>query len=316
VRTLCVVILNYGTPDLAIACAKSALADLGGIDGEVIVVDNASPDDSVARLEAWRAVLPEDDPVRILRAPRNGGYASGNNLGVAAAEAEFYALLNSDTLVRPGAFAALIRTMRADAKIGIAGPQLIGPQGARIISRFRVPTPMTEFVDATGTDVFYRLFRRHVVPISDDESDAPHWIGFPCILLRRAMLDEVGRLDEGYFMYFEDIDFCRRAAAKGWRVAHERSAVVDHFCGRSSRVEDKLAGRARLPAYYYASRRRYYTTWFGGAGYVAANLLWYAGRAASYLRILALRRPAPVCKGRATDMWGGAKAGQGAGSSA
>lgn len=302
---LAVIILNYGTPDLAIAAAESVLKDLPA-NSRLVLVDNASPDDSRARFAAWRRNLGESAPVDTVLSPTNGGYSGGNNLGLKTLAAEHYLLLNSDAIVRPGALPRLLATMAGDRRIGILGPLLIGPDNKPLTSRFRTPTPLTEFVDASGTDIFYKMFRGHVVPIDgNDPTVEPGWIGFPCIMLRGAMIEEIGYLDERYFMYFEDIAYCRRAARAGWKLAQNLDAVVDHFCGKSSQVEEKADLKKRLPAYYYASRARFYRDEYGAAGFLAANLFWYAGRLASYLRVLTLRRPTKVCEARGLDIWTG-----------
>jgi hypothetical protein len=300
---LSVIVLNYGTPELAIAAARSALADLEAIEGGVVLVDNASPDDSVARLTAWRATLAETAPIRIVRSPGNLGYAGGNNVGIKTSAADFYVLLNSDTLVKKGTFGAMLAGMDADPKLGILGPKIVDETGREQVSRFRRHSPLGEFVEATGTDIFYRLFRSAVVPIFPGEAAAHDWIGFPCVMLRGRMVDDIGLLDEGYFLYFEDGDYCRRAAKAGWRIGHTAKGEVAHFIGGSSKIEEKRLAGKRLPAYYYASRTRYFRKWYGGAGYVAANLLWYLGRAASLLRILTLKAPTRTIEGRARDIW-------------
>lgn len=301
---VCVVILNYGTPALTISCAESVLSDLGQVDGEVIIVDNASPDDSFDQFAAWHDSKPKSAPIKLVRSENNGGYSSGNNQGIKAGNADFFVLANSDTVVKPDALKVLINQMRADPKIGILGPQLLGPEGNPIISRFRHLTPFGEFLRATGMKFFFDRFPRHVIPVEDHEPEsAMQWVGFPFIMFRRSMIEEIGLLDERYFMYFEDSAYCRRASAHGWRIAHCKEAVVQHFCGQSSKVEDRAAANKRLPAYYYASRARYLISHYGRRGFVAANLFWYLGRCVSYLRLLALKSPNKACAGQANDIW-------------
>lgn len=302
-RPLCVIILNYGTPALTIASAESALPEVEALGGELVIVDNASPDDSWPQINEWRKALPASAPVELILSPRNGGFAFGNNLGLKACSAEFYVLLNSDTLVRPGAFAAMLAAMRADPRLGVVGPKITDEAGAEQTSRFRAISPLGEFVEASGLGVFYKLFKRAVVPIQPSEMAVADWIGFPCVMLRSQMIDEIGGLDEGYFMYFEDCDYCRRAVKNGWRLATIADAEVAHFHGKSSSVEGNIKAKKRLPAYYYASRARYFTRWYGKGGFIAANLLWYAGRIASRVRFFALKTPHRVPEGAAGDIW-------------
>ncbi|WP_375201905.1 glycosyltransferase family 2 protein [Hyphococcus sp.] len=297
-----VIILNYGTPDLAIASAESVLPEIEAIGGRLILVDNASPDDSAEKLRAWVAAR-RQAPVELVLSPVNGGFAAGNNLGIKAGEADFYLLLNSDTLVEPGALSALLTAMKDRPKLGLAGPMILDENGAPAVSRFRKRTPFSEFVDATGLDFFYRRFREHVVPIFEDEADAPDWISFACVMIRKEVIDEVGLLDENYFMYFEDSAYGLKAAAKGWRGARIDEARVKHFEAKSSGVEDATAAYQRLPRYFYAARARYFIDHYGRGGLIAANLFWLLGRGVNYARLLTLKAPKKTAEGRAFDIW-------------
>ena len=270
----------------------------------MFIVDNASPDDSLEKIRAWRAALETEIPVEIIASPVNGGFAAGNNLGLKHCDARYCVLLNSDTIVQPDAIETMLGAMKKNPQLGILGPQITDESGAPAISRFRRPSPLGEFVAATGADVFYKMFPNRVVPIFDEESnDEIEWIGFPCVMLNRKMIDEIGLLDENYFMYFEDIAYCDRAAAAGWRIEYCKDAVVQHFCGQSSQIEKNTAEFNRLPRYYYASRSRYFTATYGTPGYVAANLFWYFGRLFAYLRVLLFKSPKKTSKGRGADIW-------------
>ena len=297
-----VIILNYGTPDLAIASAQSVLPEIETIGGRLILVDNASPDNSADLLSAWASQRPAA-PVEIILSPVNGGFAAGNNLGIKAGEADFYLLLNSDTLAAPGALAALLNAMKERPKLGLAGPQILDEDGAPAVSRFRKRTPFSEFVEATGLDFFYRRYREHVVPIFEGEADAPDWISFACVMIRKEVIDEIGLLDENYFMYFEDSAYGLKAAANGWRAARIEEASVKHFEAKSSGVKDAAAAHKALPRYYYAARSRYFIDYYGRAGLIAANLFWLLGRAVNYARALTLKAPKKTARGRALDIW-------------
>lgn len=297
-----VVLLNYGTADLSIRAAESVLPEVAAHGGLLVIVDNASRDDSGERLQAWCAARPAA-PVSLVRSARNTGYAGGMNLGIRATESEFVVLLNSDTVVRPGALAQMLAAFDAE-DIGIVAPRLSTAEGARVINRFRFRTPLSEFVYASGTDAVFRMLRAHVIAIRDDEPDSEiGWLGFPCVMLRRAMIDAIGLLDERYFMYFEDSAYCRRARRAGWRYAYAPQAEVVHLCGKSSQLEDDAAAFRRLPAYYYDSRARYFIESYGFSGLVAANLLWCAGRFVSHARLLALKPPTKVAAGAGRDIW-------------
>jgi GT2 family glycosyltransferase len=127
--------------------------------------------------------------------------------------------------------------------------------------------------------------------VSDAPSE-PEWVTFAAALLRREALRDVGPLDEGYFMYLEDIDWCRRARRAGWKVLHWPAARIVHFRGGTSPLKRLAAERRRLPRYYYESRSRYFAKHFGPLGLPAANLCWMTGRGVSLAReITGRRRP-------------------------
>lgn len=297
-----VIILNYGTPDLTLASAESALPEIEALGGVLTLVDNASPDGSARRLADW-CDQKAGKPVCLVMSPVNGGFAAGNNLGLREADADFYLLLNSDTLVEPGALRALLDAMRADAKLGLAGPVILDKSGQPATSRFRKRTPFSEFVEAAGLDFFYRRFRRHVVPIFEKETAPPDWISFACVMLRKEMIDEVGFLDENYFMYFEDSAYCLKAGAAGWKMRRVENAAIRHFEAQSSNVALGGEETRALPRYYYAARCRYFIDHYGAGGFIAANLYWYLGRLVNAARLFAFKTPKKTAAGRALHIW-------------
>ncbi|MHC4947623.1 MAG: glycosyltransferase family 2 protein [Planctomycetota bacterium] len=300
-----VVIVNYRQPQRTIECLHSLGPELAPrADGRVVVVDNASGDDSADRIGAW---IERHGAAwaTLVRSDVNGGFSAGNNLGMAHVDAEHYLLLNNDTLVRPGAVDRLVATLEADPGTGLVGPRLTAVDGTPQVSCFRDRTPLTELVWAAGTGPVSRLFPRSVVAMpTADEPAAPDWLSFACVLVRRAVLDQVGPLDDGYFMYFEDIDFCRRAREAGWRLRHEPRAEVVHLHGTSSPVESSRTERDRLPRYFYESRSRYYAKFHGGRlGVLRANLLWSAGRLVALAREVVGQKRPHACRGEARDNW-------------
>ena len=129
------------------------------------------------------------------------------------------------------------------------------------------------------------MLARWDVPL--DVAEQPRrveWVSFAAVMIRAEVIRAIGALDESYFMYFEDADYCRSATLAGFEVWQEPAARVVHLRGQSSPVKRLHAARQRLPRYYYASRARYYRKQFGRTGLLAANLLWTAGRSVSWLR--------------------------------
>jgi GT2 family glycosyltransferase len=305
-----VVVLHYRTPELVLDCLESAVPELDPARDALVVVDNASGDGSAERVRAAlaaRAAGPDAaqwHAVRLVESPENRGFSAGNNFGVRVLDADAYLLLNSDTLVRPGAFERLRATLDEDPGLGLIGPRLEDRDGTPQISCFRLLTPASELLRGAALGPLTRLLSRFEVPLAvRDEPFEPEWLSFAAVLVRRAVLDTVGPLDEGFFMYFEDVDYCRRARAAGWRIRYEPRARIVHLRGGTSPVKRLQAERRRRPEYFYVSRRRYFAKAFGRSGALRANLCWTLGRALAWLRERTSGRPPHAVERELRDLW-------------
>lgn len=296
-------IINYRTPAMTIDCVRSVLDDIGDLDVHVVVVDNRSDDGSADEIFAWIATLGPDAPVTLLRSETNAGYAGGHNQGVAFRPAEAAMILNSDALLRPGALSTLLDALRADPGLGMVAPRLEDPDGTPQISRFRFATPASELIRGAQLGPVTRLLRRYETSLSVDADDAAmEWVSGCCILKRAELIADIGPMDEGYFMYFEDADYCLRARRAGWRIAYVSQARVVHLRGGSAPVKSLNAARKPLPAYYYASRTRFLTKAWGRAGLLAGNVLWLLGRCLNFARYLIGDRPRRIAR-EPRDLW-------------
>ena len=303
-KRIAVIIINYRTADLVIDCLQSLSGELQADVDVAIVVDNLSGDGSIDRIEYEVGQQKWNQWVTIIRSDRNGGYSYGNNLGIRNIDSEIFIFANSDTLIRQGAVECLYHALQSEQKVGIIGPRLEWPDGEVQVSCFRNMTPVSELLAAACTGIVTKLFRRHDVPVSPSSRpmDAD-WISFAFVALRRTVVEQIGMLDEGYFMYFEDLDYCRRVRRRGWRIHYCPDARVVHLQSGSSQVNSLTASRGRRPAYYYASRSRYFAKYYGRLGLVCANLLWIAGRSISLLRELSGHKKPHVCERESRDIW-------------
>jgi GT2 family glycosyltransferase len=288
---LCVVVVNYRTPAIVIDCLESLMPEIRRLGGMVAVVDNASPDDSVPRLSSWIRDEGAQDLVKLIESPENGGFAAGNNLGIRSCDAKLYLLLNSDTLVREGALEKLVAVMSSEQGVGLVSPRLEWPDGKPQESCFRYLNPVSELITGANTGLVTKLLSRYEVPIRvSDERSFPEWTSFACVMIRREVIEQIGGLDDGFFMYFEDAEFSFRARRAGWRILHEPAARVVHLRGGSSPMKSLKRLRKRLPRYFYESRTRYFYKLYGRLGLLAANSCWTIGRMISLLRSLMQRR--------------------------
>jgi N-acetylglucosaminyl-diphospho-decaprenol L-rhamnosyltransferase len=296
---LLIVIVNYRSADLTLDCLGSLESEVGTVPGtRVVVTDNASGDGSARRLEdavhangwgGWATVRPLE---------RNGGFAAGNNAAIRPALAgddppRYVLLLNPDTVVRPGALRALVDFMEGRPDVGIAGSRLEEPDGTPQRSAFRFPTVLGELEGGLRLGLASRALSGWVVaPEVPAEAGPIDWVAGACMIIRRAVFDAIGPLDEGYFMYFEEVDFCHRARLAGWPCWYVPAARVVHLVGQTSGVTDPKAARRRRPGYWFLARRRYFLGHYGRARTLLADLAWALGYASYRARSLVQRKTA------------------------
>ena len=298
------VIVNYRTPHLVLDCLASLLPELSETDARVVVVDNHSDDGSSEVIKKWLGKYDAGDRIVFIQSSRNGGFAAGNNIGIRALRAQYYLLLNSDTLIRSGALRTILDTALKFPEAGLISPRLEWPDGTGQESCFRFPSPLVEMSYASQTGLIDRLLRKYIVAMPVQTQVAhPQWTSFACVLIKQEVFRQVGLLDEGYFMYFEDVEFCHRASKAGWGIVHNPEARVVHLRGGSSSVKKQTKLKKRVPKYFYASRTRYYYQTYGWLGLTAANILWWIGRTVSKTRQLMGRPDKAAIEGQWLDIW-------------
>jgi GT2 family glycosyltransferase len=200
----------------------------------VFVVDNASSDGSADMVEA------EFPWVELIRSPHNGGFANGNNQALRVARGDAILLLNPDTLVPSGGIQGLLDVFERHPEAGIVGPKLLRPDGTmHLACRRSFPTPAVAFYRIAGLSRRFpksaRFGRYNLTFLDPDLPIEVDSVCGACLLVRRSVVERIGLLDERFFMYGEDLDFCLRARAAGWTVRYEPSVVVQHQHGAASR---------------------------------------------------------------------------------
>jgi len=248
--TLAILILSWNTADLLADCLRTIPMGAAGIPYHIIVVDNASTDgspDMVAR----------DFPtVQLIRSDSNLGFAGGNNRGLQAADPTipYILLLNSDTLIKPGALTALVRFMDEHPDAGAVGPRLLRPDGTPQSYAFGGdPTPF--YLLCRGLKQL--LFHRYLHDWATDKTLTVDWVSGACMLVRRAAIEQIGLLDENMFMYFEDNDWCLRMRRGGWKVYYYPQAEIVHLGGQS------LKKNPQAQQAYYRSLVYFYARHYG-----------------------------------------------------
>lgn len=301
---VCVVIINYCTPDLIEGALNSLVEEIDPLQDCVVVVDNCSPDDSLDKLRPLLARRDYANWCQLIEAPLNGGFSYGNNVGMRAQSAQFYLLLNSDAYLRQGAIHQLLQAAKSYPKAGLISPRLEWPDGEPQISCFRFHSPPSELIDASATGPITKLLSRWDVPIAvRDQASEPQWTSFACIMIRSEVIDTIGLMDEDYFLYYEDVDYCRSAINAGFGVVNWPEARVVHLRGGSSEVKSSQASRKRLPAYFYRSRARYFSKFYSPFGLILSNICWNFGYAIAWLRQNLGNKESHVASYAWRDIW-------------
>lgn len=250
---LSIVIVNWNTCQILADCLDSIEATAKSLAFEVIVVDNGSTDGSQAMLGAR---FPH---VRLIQNQDNVGFARANNQAVAVSNGRYVLLLNSDALLLAQAIQAMFDLAEAKSRAGIVGTQLLNPDGSFQASHTPFPNHWQEFLILSGVG---RMLHGRWYPSHGPEEDkGPQIVDYvegACLLVRREAYEDVGGLDEGYFMYAEEVDWCYAMRKKGWQVWYQPAAKVMHLGGGSSQGR-----RTQREADLYRSRVRFFRKHYG-----------------------------------------------------
>ncbi len=272
---LSIIIVSWNVRELLRECLESIEAGRDGVTLEVIVVDSASTDKSAEMVAI-------DFPwVRLLRQEENVGFTRGNNLGILSAQGRYMLFLNPDTQVVGAALRQMVDYMDAHPRVGALGPQLIYPNGQIQSSRRRFPTLATAFFESTWLQPLAPraiLCHYYVQDRPDSAISEVGWVMGACLMVRREPIDQVGPMDEGYFMYSEEMEWQRRIRDAGWKVIYYPEALVVHHEGKSS---DQVLAQRHI--YFQRSKLRYFRQYHGRIaacglrGFLLANYLGQLG---------------------------------------
>ncbi len=243
---LFIIIVNWNTKEFLLPCLRSIIEGGQQMGWEVIVVDNASRDGS---REEVKKVFPS---AHLIENEKNFGFAKAANQGLQKASGRYALLLNPDTQVKNGAIEGLVSFMDAHSDVGVAGAQLLNADGSKQNSIANFPSMGTELLNKSLLRwLFPTKFpgkeRNYPEPIEVDSV-----IG-ACMMVRRDTLDQVGLLDEDYFLFLEETDWCYRMKKAGWKIYHVPQAQVYHYQGKSAGAEKK---RAKIE--FYRSRYHFF----------------------------------------------------------
>lgn len=289
------IIVNYNSGDFLKACVSTALDQAD----ELVIIDNASTDSSLAQVET---AFHNEQKLRILRNQKNLGFAAACNIGLLNSVGNYVLFLNPDCVLDPDSIEHLLHALENNPKAGMVGGLLVGPDGMEQAGgRRAVPTPWRSFVRAFGlshfADRWPRLFfdfhlHKQVLPSTPIEVEA---ISGACMLVRRVALDDAGQWDEGYFLHCEDLDLCMTLRRKGWKILFVPNARIVHDKGGCSRSRPifvewhKHLGMIRFYRKFFQHQYPGVLIWLVTLGVwlrFAAVLIYHTGlRAGQWLRL-------------------------------
>lgn len=276
---LSIIIVSWNVADLLDACLRSIQhSDAHGYRFEVIVVDSASTDNAVAHTQSH---FPD---VVLLPQTANLGYTRCNNIGLAAASGRHLMLLNPDTEIIGDALAQMVMYSDANPDVGFIGPHTLNTDGSTQSSRRRFPTRALAFLESTWLQPLApkaMLDTYYITQPPDDAVLDVDWMQGSALIARREVYAQIGGLDEGYVMFYEELDWCKRGRDAGWRAVFLGSAKITHHGGKST---EQIGARKHI--HYNESKLRYFGK-FHGRGFALLLRLflltsygWQVGREA------------------------------------
>jgi GT2 family glycosyltransferase len=269
--TLSIVIVNYNTETLLRSCLESVYAGANGTPFDICVVDNNSHDRSV---EMVKSEFPE---VKVIENASNVGFSKANNTAISQSSADYILLLNPDTLVIGDAVDRVMKYMDAHPKVGICGCKVLNKdQTLQLACRRSIPTPKVAFFRLSGLSRVFpnnqTVARYNLTYLNPDEPHEVDAVSGAFLMIRREAVDEIGLLDERFFMYGEELDWCLRAKRAGWTVMYHPDAEIIHYKGESTKSNCRKAALEFYRAMYLFHKKH-----FAQDCSAATNLLIYTG---------------------------------------
>lgn len=237
---LSIIIVNYNSKELLKNCVDSIYAQSMNIPFDVWIVDNNSSDDSL------KAVETNYPQVNIIKNKENLGFAYANNQAILKTRADYILLLNPDTVVTDNALEKMVKFMKNNPDVGIAGCRILNEDGSlQLACRRSIPTPKVAFFRLTGLSKLFpkskTMAQYNLTYLDPDETHEVDAVSGSFLMIRKSVIDDIGMLDERFFMYGEELDWCLRAKQNGWKVIYYPRAQITHYKGQCSKSNSRKA---------------------------------------------------------------------------
>lgn len=278
-------VVNYRSAELVCRMLPDLIRQIDKSRDRIVIVDNQSPDDSFEVLCKFVVSSDFTELVDVVLADKNGGFSFGNNLAIKTAvekyktSPSFVWLLNPDTQVLDEALANLVSFLDSYTNAGILGSRLESENGAPQESAFNFCSLASEMLTSTSIGYLNRIFSKSLVSLNyiPDSPTRCDWVAGASMFIRYSVIEDIGLMDETYFLYFEETDFCLQSIRAGWECWYVPTSRVKHFVGQSTGIVSGDSLRRRRPKYWFQSRQYYFLKNHGLLYTVAADLIWGIG---------------------------------------
>jgi N-acetylglucosaminyl-diphospho-decaprenol L-rhamnosyltransferase len=291
-----IIIVNYKTAALTVECLSALSDELGSVEFKTIVVDNDSQDGSDSEISSAIDKHNWSKWASLVCSGKNGGFSYGNNVAIRQflslpEPPKYIYLLNSDTVVKPGAVYTLMAFMDERPKAGITGSRLETEDGTGRNSCFQFHNFLTECANGFSLSLVSKMLSKWVHPaVVPDSPCLKDWVAGASMMIRTDVFYKVGLMDESYFLYYEEMDFCLQVHKGGWECWFVPESRVLHLEGQSTGVNNKSIAPRRRPKYWFESRRRYFVKNFGKLHAMTADIVWLLGMLTWKLRNIIQRK--------------------------
>jgi N-acetylglucosaminyl-diphospho-decaprenol L-rhamnosyltransferase len=309
-KRLLVVIVNYCSANLVCQNLTALLPQLCRVRDSVVIVDNDSDDGSDIVLSRYIEKHDLSNHVSLTSSQHNGGFSYGNNLAIRSAltseehKPEFVLLLNPDTCVLDSAIDELINFMEQHPKAGIAGSRLEGADEEIQCSAFRFHSLWSELESSLRLGFISKVLAEKKVSMTiPTKASRTDWVAGASMLIRSNVFDDAGLMDEGYFLYFEETDFCLQAKRQGWQTWYVPESRVIHYVGQSTGIVSGDGTNRRRPKYWFDARQRYFRKNHGIYYTLLVDFIWGSGFAFWRIRRKIQNKPDSDPKNMLFDFW-------------